>query len=72
MRNSYLTLVGSVVPFLDIFDLQGIIIRAFSVQNLKSFIVGVCEYSRRQDMPVSSSNPGYLLKTRTYITYISK
>lgn len=57
---TYLTFISSVVSLLDKLDLKCPVIRSIGMEHVESFIVCVRCFSTGQNMPVSSSNPGYL------------
>lgn len=60
MFFTHLAFVRAIVSFLNVFYLQGPIIRSFRVQYGKPLVVCIREQARRQDMPVPAAHPRYL------------
>lgn len=60
LNYSYLTLVRSIVPSLNVVYFQVPVIGALGVLDLKPLIVGVRHGSRTEDMPIPTTYPWYL------------
>lgn len=61
IEATYLTFIHPVIPALYKFDLQGPCIRARRMENGEPLVICVHLRSWWQNVPISTSNPGYLI-----------